>query len=76
MHHVPIERPLTMPSGPKAALDYLSMLQLAAKRCFDFHEYSDWVSAAQLRSDEVGDEMLLRRRTGAANVRDVSHDDQ
>jgi len=76
MHHVPIKRPLTMPSGPKAALDYPSMLQLAAKRCFDFHEYSDWVSAAQLRSDEVGDEMLLRRRTGAANVRDVSHDDQ
>ena len=40
MHHVPIERPLTMPSGPKAALDYLSMLQLTAKRGFDFHEYS------------------------------------
>ena len=76
MHHVPIKRPLTMPSGPKAALDYLSMLQLAANRGFDFHEYSDWVSAAQLRSDEVGDEMLLRRRTGAANVRDVSHDHQ
>ena len=31
MHHVLIKRPLTMPSGPKAALDYLSMLQLAAK---------------------------------------------
>ena len=50
MHHVPIKRPLTMPSGPKAALDYPSMLQLAAKRGFDFHEYSDWVSAAQLRT--------------------------
>ena len=50
MHHVPIKRPLTMPSGPKAALDYLSMLQLAAKRGFDFHEYSDWVSAAQLQT--------------------------
>ena len=76
MHHVPIERPLTMPSGPKAALDYPSMLQLAAKRGFDFHEYSDWVSAAQLWSDEVSDEILLRQRTGAANVRDVSHDGQ
>ena len=65
-----------MPSGPKAALDYRSMLQLAAKRDFNFHECSDWVSAAQLRSDEVGDEMMLLRRTGAANVQDVSHDGQ
>ena len=76
MHHVPKERPLTMPSGPKAALDYRSMLQLAAKRGFDFHEYSDWVSAAQLECDEVIDEILLRRRTGAANVWDVSHGGQ
>ena len=33
---MPLERPLTMPSGLKAALDYPSMLQLAAKRGFDF----------------------------------------
>ena len=40
MHHMPCERPLTMPSGPKAVLDYSSMLQLAAKRGFDFHDDS------------------------------------
>ena len=50
MHHLTLGRPLTMPSGPKAALDYASMLQLAARRGFDFHEYSDWVTAAQLQS--------------------------
>ena len=43
---------------------------------FDFHEYSGWVSAAQLECDEVSDEILLRRRTGAASVRDVRHDGQ
>ena len=40
MHHMPCERSLTMPSGPKAALDYWSMLQLAAKLGFDFHDDS------------------------------------
>ena len=40
MHHMPCERPLTMPSGPKIALDYRSMLQLSAKRGFDFHDDS------------------------------------
>ena len=52
MHHVPINaRPLTMPNGPKAALDYPSMLQLAAKRGSTFTNIlSGYVSAAQLRT--------------------------
>ena len=74
MHHVPCERSQTMPSGPNAAPVYPSMLQPAAQRVFDFHDYSGWVVAAQLEDDELTTgSFCVDKKPGAASVRDVSH---